>query len=138
MLRFLVMAMFLAVGSSLFAQDKGAGHKIVIGFTKNDTNQQKALLNQLSNIEEVWPDASVEVVTYNQGIDLMLASNVFASAKISRLTEKGIRFVVCGKTMERRKVSKEQLLGTAEVVEAAIPEIVLKQEAGWSYVVGGF
>lgn len=118
--------------------DNGSGHRIVIGFTQNDTNQFKAFLNQLTNLTTEWPMAQIEVVTYNQGLDLLLSSNKMVSAKVQSLAAKGVQFAACAKTMEKRKISQEQLIPQAFVVRAAIPEIVLKQEAGWSYIVGGF
>ncbi len=120
------------------AQDKGQGHRLIISFTGNDSMQMKAVLMQLSNIEEEWPEAEVEVVLYNFGLDLLLKSNNPYIAKIAALRKAGIKFVACENTMNRRKISADKLIDGISFVKAGIPEIVLKQEAGWSYIVGGF
>lgn len=140
-LRFLSAALLALVflnSHTATAQDTGKGHRIIIGFTQNDSMQMKALLNQLSNIEEEWPDAEVEVVVYNFGLDLLMLKDNPYAAKIQKLQKAGIRFVACENTMSRRKISREMLLDGIAFVKAGIPEIVLKQEAGWSYIVGGF
>lgn len=119
-------------------QDSGQGHRLVISFTRNDSNQMKAMLNQLHNITAEWPKAQYEVVAYNFGLDLLLKSNNPYAAKVAALQRKGVVFVACGNTMQKRNISVEQLLPAVPVVKAAIPEIVLKQEQGWSYIVGGY
>lgn len=124
--------------SAAFAQDTGKSHRIVFSFTSNDTMQMKAFLNQLSNVREEWPEAEIEVVAYNFGLDLMLKENNRFSAKVQSLHAKGIRFIACENTMNRRNIYHEQILPVAGFVKAGITEIVLKQEAGWSYIVGGF
>lgn len=130
--------MFLFASLGLAAQDTGKNHKIVFAFTSNDTMQMKAFLNQLSNVRDEWPDAEIEVVAYNFGIDLLLTENNRFAAKVTGLHNRGIRFIACENTMTRRKITHHQINASAGFVKAGIIEIVLKQEAGWSYIVGGF
>lgn len=128
----------LAARAQMNPQDSGQGHRLVISFTRNDSNQMKAVLNQLQNITVEWPKAQYEVVAYNFGLDLLLKSNNPYAAKVAALQRKGVVFVACGNTMQKRNISADQLLPAIPVVKAAIPEIVLKQEQGWSYIVGGY
>lgn len=128
----------MAARAQVNTRDSGQGHRLVIAFTRNDSNQMKALLNQLQNITAEWPEAQYEVVAYNFGLDFLLNSNNPYAAKIAALQRKGVVFVACGNTMQKRNISTEQLLPAIPVVKAAIPEIVLKQEQGWSYIVGGY
>ena len=52
-------------------------------------------------------------------------------------TQKGVTFAACNNTMNVRKITKEDLLPQAVVIPAAVIELALKQEAGWSYFRGG-
>lgn len=130
-----LLIMFLQVGA--FAQ--GKQHKIVFQFTNaHDTLQQKAFVKQLQNLKEHWPDAQYEVVVYNQGLELLMPSHSKHLEAVKELHSKGVRFVVCENTMKNRKIGKEAFIPIVEYVKAGIAEIVEKQEAGWSYVKGGF
>lgn len=64
---FLIMAFITLLANDASAQ--GANHKVVFQFTLADSMQQKAFSNQLKNLRKHWPDAQIEVVAYNQGID---------------------------------------------------------------------
>ncbi|MFN0203735.1 MAG: DsrE family protein [Bacteroidia bacterium] len=130
---------FLFFAMPLFAQKKQKQHKIVFQFTNaNDTLQQKAFTRQLQNITTHWPNAKIEVVAYNQGIEYLMTSKSKHAAAIKELKDKGVKFVVCENTMKQRNITKEQLLPEAETVPTGIAELVEKQEQGWSYVKGGF
>lgn len=127
-----------------FAQKQGKlkiqQHNIVFQFTNaNDTMQQKAFVNQLENLKDYWPTANIEVVIYNQGLELIMKNNLKYHQRLYALKNKGIKFIVCENTLKNRKIKKDFLeQNLVEYVQAGIAEIVLKQEMGWSYIKGGF
>jgi uncharacterized protein len=122
-----------------FTSNKPKKHRVVFQFTNaNDTLQQKAFANQLNNLVTLWPNAELEVVSYNHGLDFMMTAKSKQIDAINKLAEKGIKFMVCENTMKRQKVTKDQLLPIAVVVPSGIAEVVEKQEKGWSYIKGGF
>ena len=135
---FLLFVVLLLATQSLLAQS--APHKIVFQFTNaNDTLQQKAFVKQLENLTSHWPDAQMEVVIYNQGLELVMIKNTKYTQRLQALHAQGIRFVVCENTLKNRKISKDAFDNTyIEYVKAGIAEIVEKQEMGWSYIKGGF
>ncbi|MBX7241100.1 MAG: DsrE family protein [Bacteroidia bacterium] len=134
---FFIFILLMVFSVSSFAQKKK--HKIVFQFTNaQDTMQQKAFTNQLKNITTHWPDAQIEVVAYNHGIEYLMTSKSKHIEAIRELKSKGVRFVACENTMKQRKITKEDLIPEAETVPAGIAEIVEKQEKGWSYIKGGF
>jgi intracellular sulfur oxidation DsrE/DsrF family protein len=120
-------------------EDRGKGHKIVFQFTNGkDTLQQKAFINQLNNLKEHWPEAEYYVVVYNMGLELVMPETSVNINAVQKLHEKGVQFVVCENTMKTRKITKEQFIPQVTYVKAGIAEIVLKQEAGYTYIKGGF
>ena len=133
---FTLILFFTLSLSSGFAQ--GKEHKVVFQFTLADSLQQKAFSNQLKNLRKHWPDAQIEVVAYNQGIDFLMTKKTRHHDIIADLKSKGVRFVVCQNTMNQRNIKTEELIPEAEIVPAGIAEIVEKQEQGWSYIKGGF
>ncbi|MBK8699468.1 MAG: DsrE family protein [Saprospiraceae bacterium] len=117
---------------------QGANHKIVFQFTLADSMQQKAFSNQLKNIRKIWPEAQIEVVAYNQGIDFLLTKRSRHHDIITDLKKKGVTFMVCQNTMNQRNIKAEELIPEAAIVPSGIAELVEKQEQGWSYIKGGF
>ncbi len=132
---FLILFFTLTI-STIYAQ--GKDHKVVFQFTLADSMQQKAFSNQLKNLRKHWPDAQIEVVAYNQGIDFLMTKRTRHHDIIAELKSKGVRFVVCQNTMNQRNIKADELIPEAEIVPAGIAEIVEKQEQGWSYIKGGF
>ena len=138
-LTILFVLFFGLISIGTYAQKRQSKHKIVFQFTNaNDTIQQKAFANQLTNLTAHWPKAKYEVVVYNMGLEFLMPTKSKHIATIKALHAKGVRFVVCENTMTTRKITKEQFIPEVEYVAAGIAEIVEKQEQGWSYIKGGF
>ena len=102
------------------------------------TLQQKAIVNQLTNLTTHWPNAKYEVVIHSMGLPFVMTSKSKQMQAIKALRAKGVRFLVCENTMKNQKVTKDQLISEVEYVPVGIAEIVEKQEQGWSYIKGGF
>jgi uncharacterized protein len=77
-------------------------------------------------------------VNYNFGIEYMMLTKSKHIEAINKLHSQGVKFVVCQNTMNRLKITKDQLLPIIEIVPTGIAEIVEKQEEGWTYIKGGF
>ena len=116
----------------------GAGHKIVFQLTDNDEKSHKALNNQLKNLTEGWPDAEFEVVVHSAGINYLQKSKTNSKDVIEALAAKGVKFKACENTLRSKSIDKSDILEVAGFVPMGIAEVVLKQEAGWSYIKAGF
>jgi uncharacterized protein len=112
-------------------------HKVVIQFNDADSISQSRVVLQVQNVKTAWPNAEVEVVCLAGGLDLLTTANSKASKGVAEWSAKGVVFAACNNTMKMRKVKKEDLLSQAVVVPAAIVELSLKQEEGWSFFRGG-
>jgi intracellular sulfur oxidation DsrE/DsrF family protein len=60
------------------------------------------------------------------------------AARILQLHNSGVRFVVGTATMDLTNATKADMFPFVEFVPSSAAEIVLKQEAGWSYIKGGY
>jgi uncharacterized protein len=105
--------------------------KIVFQLTSSDTLVQKALVKQLNNALTAAPNAKIEVVCHNNGIEFLTTAKTLFAKNITDLKAKGIAFAAC-------KLSKTDVLPEAFFVPAGIIEIALKQDEGWSYLKAGF
>lgn len=109
---------------------------VVVQLTDNSTPVQKATLQQLHNLREALPDAIIELVTHSNGIDLLLKESPWHDI-LENLTEKNVKFLACQNTLNSRKIDAAQLLNFVKVIPSAIAHIVLRQQAGWSYLKAG-
>ncbi len=132
-----ISAIFLAFTIRQAEQKKT--HRVVFQFTNAlDSAQQKSITGQLDNLITVWPDAEIEVVIHGKGVGLVMTNKTSQADAIKTLKSKGIKFVVCENTIRLNKLDKADFMAEVGYVPAGIAEIVMKQEAGWSYVKGGF
>lgn len=137
---FWVLAFWCVASLPSFSQKpkKMKEHAIVFHLATPDTAAYRALTNQLNNVLEVWPTAKLEVVVHNKGIGFMKKEGNVLISQIEALTQKGVVFAVCENTMKSQKITKDQILPTAQYVPVALIELALKQEEGWSYIKAGF
>ena len=133
MKRNLGIILLLLIAVSGFAQ-----HKIVFQLATDLEKEQSSLPRQLNNVLNYWPDADIEVVVHSAALDFMIKEKSIAKDEIAALMQRGVKFAVCRNTMERRKVTEAEIIDGALIVPVGIAEIVEKQEAGYSYIKGGY
>lgn len=81
----------------------------------------------------------IEVVGHNAGLGIMLAKNRAAADRVAKLAALGpaVRFAACRNSMRHQQVTEADLTAGVQTVPSGTAEVVLKQEAGWSYVKTG-
>lgn len=136
------LLLLIALLSSTFAfsqqTDGEKQHKIVIQFVASDSLSQYSLIGNIKNLKEAMPKAQIEVVFHSGGILMIVSEKTKYSKELQDYVEnKGVTLVGCQNTMKARKLTKDQLLPFAGTVPSGVAEVVLKQEAGWSYLKGG-
>ena len=132
---FSIVAIFLFI-TSTFAQQKQ--HKIVFDFTKADTASFSTMVRHAKNIMSKTGNAKLEIVCHGPGLDLLLKDKSTVQKEIEELNKLKVIFAACNETMKRRGIDKSQLLPQATIVPAAILEISLKEQEGWSYIKEGY
>ena len=118
--------------SGIYAQQKQ--HKIVFDFTKADTASFSTIVRHAKNIISMTGNAKLEIVCHGPGLDLLMNEKTTVQKEIEELNKLKVVFAACNETMKRRGIDKSQLLSQAIIVPAAILEISLKQQEGWSYI----
>jgi len=87
--------------------------------------------NLLAELGEDQVDA--EVVTNSEGVKALLKAGPGAE-RIDELSAKGVRFVLCSKSLKAMGLEKAEFVTIAEVVPSGTGELVKKQAEGWAYV----
>jgi intracellular sulfur oxidation DsrE/DsrF family protein len=120
----------------IFAQS--TEHKIVFDFTKADTASFTTMMRQLGNITRAAPNSKLEVVCFGPGLDILTKDKTSVQKQIEELSTKfNVVFAACEASMQRRGVSKDQLIPSATTVPLASLELSSKQQQGWSYIKAG-
>ena len=112
-------------------------HKVVMQVSKVDPAAQLKVIGQINNILEALPNTKIEVVCHSEGLLMLVTAQSRVADHIKTLHEKGVVFAACKNTMKRNNLTKEDLLPESITVPSGLAEIILKQEAGWTYLKAG-
>jgi uncharacterized protein len=138
-LLFLVLTIaFLAPSVSAQKIVSTKAHKVVFQVTSNDTLVHKATIKQINNMLTAAPNAKIEVVCHNNGIEMVTTAKTKQAANITELKAKGVVFAACENTLRERKIEKTEIVSESIFVPSGVLEVVMKQEKGYSYLKAGF
>lgn len=130
-LLFLPVALLLTT----FAAAQPAPYKVVFDMTSKDTVNQQSLIRELGIILDANPGASLEVVFYGQGLDLVLRDRSAYQPAVQKLIAgKKVDFKVCAISMKRQNIDPAQLLPGVQTVPDGIYELISRQRDGWGYI----
>jgi len=134
--------MLFTLGTGLgVAQAADKPHKAVYHLNSADIETQKDVLRNANNhISAVGKDnVDLRIVMHAGGVSMLRKAKTDESLKsqIDELKIKGVKFVICKKTLERGNIDyKKDLYDVSEsdLVPSGVAEIALLQEKGFSYV----
>ena len=137
--RSIVMTMLGAIG---LAAARGAQaqvskrHRVVLDLTADVPERWDGALRNAENVRKAFGPENVEVqfVVHGKAYPLLQKTNTEMENRLRDLTTGGVRLSLCQNTMRRFNVTKESLFPFVDTVDAAMAELVRKQEAGWAYV----
>jgi uncharacterized protein len=133
MKRLFLLSLMLVACALTYGQSKPV--KIVFDITSKDTLTHQAVIRHVTGMAKSYPDSKFEVVIYGGAISMVTQEKSSVSKSIQQLgTNPNVAFKVCGETMKRYQVTKEQLVPGVQVVPDAILEIVMRQGEGWGYI----
>ena len=117
--------------------DAGKGHRVVFQFVASDQPSQKALIGNLNNLLDFWPETEIEVVFHGPGFTMVTADAPYPELLRAFVDKHSVRLVVCENTLRSHQLTKADLLPFVGTVPVAIAELILKQELGWAYIKAG-
>jgi hypothetical protein len=139
MMRFTVLC-FLAsfIYTSTMAQNNELKHKIVIQLNTADTSAWSSTIGNIKNLQKLWPNnIIVEVVVHGKALDLLVAAKTHLANEVIEMSKTNVQFSACENSMRKHHIEKTDLLTIANTVPSGVAEVILKQEAGWSYLKAG-
>lgn len=139
MMRFTVLC-FLAsfIYTSTMAQNNELKHKIVIQLNTADTSAWSSTIGNIKNLQKLWSNnIIVEVVVHGKALDLLVAAKTHLANEVIEMSKTNVQFSACENSMRKHHIEKTDLLTIANTVPSGVAEVILKQEAGWSYLKAG-
>lgn len=107
-------------------------------YVLNEADDKK-IRGILRNINNVLSDPRlksklhIEVIAFSDGVEMYKKANDYQELLIA-LKDKGVVFAQCEKTMEERKIKKNELFDFVNYVPSGNGEIILRQYEGWAIV----
>lgn len=114
----------------------GKRYRAVFDLTGDTPERWDAALRNVENLRKALGPGNVEaqVVVHGKAYPLLQKTNAAMEQRLRGLREGGVRLSLCRNTMKRFDVAQGSLFPFAETVDAAVAELVRKQEAGWAYL----
>ena len=129
------------LGAALFSGQRAAAaesrkHRVVFDLSTESAERWDAALRNVENLRRLFGPENVEaqVVVHGRAYPLLQTTNAAMEGRLRGLAAGGVRLSLCQNTMKRYNVTRESLFPFADTVDAAVAELVRKQEAGWAYL----
>jgi uncharacterized protein len=114
-------------------------HHIVVDLTTVISDGWALTLSNVEGLKKYFKDdAEIEFIVHGPAVSMLHRDDDDFAVRIRRLHEAGVRFVVGTSTLDSSHATKADMFPFVEYVPSATAEIILKQEAGWSYPKGGY
>lgn len=101
-----------------------------------DNKKIRGMLRNINNVlhdQRLEGKLHIEVIAFGDGVEMYKKSNNYGSL-LNALKAQGVLFAQCSKTMEERKIGKEELYDFVHYVPSGNGEIILRQYEGWAVV----
>jgi len=111
-------------------------HRVVLDLTADTAERWDGALRNAENVRKAFGPEHVQVqlVVHGKAYPLLQKTNTEMEARLRGLSEGGMRLSLCQNTMKRFNVTRDSLFPFVDTVDAAMAELVRRQEAGWAYV----
>jgi uncharacterized protein len=128
------LALAPALGHAQPSQPQGK-YKVVLQVSDGDPAKWNLALNNARNIQTDLgkENVDVEIVAYGPGLPMLKADSKIAD-RLAQALDNNVGLVACENTMRNTKVTKNDMYGGIQYVEAGVVHIMKRQREGWAYV----
>jgi uncharacterized protein len=131
----LLLSIFSAAQSPLPAH-----HRVVIEVATVWSDGWALTLGNAERLQQSFGQGNVEIeiVLHGPAVAMVHKGDTDFRARIEQLASKGVVFVACGTSLRLGGTPASELFPFTRIVDSGVAEVVRKQEAGWSYLKGGY
>jgi hypothetical protein len=141
---FLLLASLVAsgqVGQEPLNEDKPfAEVHVILQVSQNDATRYGLVLDIANNLTKHYGGqdmVDIEIVAFGPGVPLMFAQDNERQARIESLMDHGVRFYVCGNTLdtiERRTKTRPAVIPGVETVQTGVAFMIAEIGKGYVHV----
>ena len=137
-------ALSLLYLSSATAQEPLSEHKpfadthVILQVSNADPVRYRTVLDIANNLSKHYGGqdmVDIEIIAFSAGVPLVFANDNPNAARISSLQEHGVRFYVCGNTLdtiERKERQRPDVLPGVEVVQTGVAFMIEEIKRGYT------
>jgi intracellular sulfur oxidation DsrE/DsrF family protein len=118
--------------------------KAIYHISTADPDKLRGALDEVEILLSVYAKSGrtlrLEIIANAEGLNLLRADTSTASERVQALQQdyKNVKFLACGKTIERLQLKNNlltvPLLPGVDVVPSALDQVILRMQDGWSYI----
>jgi intracellular sulfur oxidation DsrE/DsrF family protein len=133
--RVLSALLFAVALASPFAAHADGKKHLILQVSDNDPAKWNLALNNAENVQQAFgkDNVDVEIVAYGPGLNMLKADSKVA-ARLNKALDQNVGLMACGNTMRKMKLTKSDIVGGAQFVDAGLTHIMKRQSEGWNYV----
>jgi hypothetical protein len=111
--------------------------RVIIQVSAADPRMWAQAVNYSENLRGLLgkDNVDVEIVALGAGIGLLKLDSPHAT-RVSEYLRMGVRFTACGSTMQRQKLTRDDMLPDIDYAPGGILRIIERQREGWTYIKG--
>ena len=114
-------------------------YKAIMQLTSGEADVFKSAVSQLNNLMKALPGAvEIELVCHGRSFPFLLKENNLYLPLLNQLICNKVAVVACENMLQANNIPLADLAPGVTTVRAAIAELVVKQQQGWSYIKAGF
>jgi intracellular sulfur oxidation DsrE/DsrF family protein len=113
---------------------------VILQVSQADTNRHSLTLDIANNLSKHYGGqdmVDIEIVAFGPGVPLLFAKDNPQRDRIKSLMEHGVRFFVCGNTLdtiERRTSSRPEIVNGVELVQTGVAFMIDEIQRGYVHV----
>lgn len=129
----ILLTLIAALG--LFAED-GKKYHVIFEMSAGEQPRLEGVIRNIDNLKiALGPEnVTVELVLHGGAILSFAKDKTTLASEWDRLAKSGVTLLACNNSLKMRNIPKDTLLPNIKVVDAAVAELVRKQQAGWQYI----
>lgn len=122
----------------------GQDMKAIYHISTADPDKLRGALDEIEILLSVYAKSgrtlNLEIIANAEGLNLLRADTSPASERVHAMQQdyKNVKFLACGKTIERLQLKTNMqavpLLPGVAVVPSALDQVILRMQTGWSYI----
>lgn len=114
-------------------------YKAIMQLTSGEADVFKSAVSQLNNLMKALPGAvEIELVCHGRSFPFLLKENNLYLPLLNQLICNKVAVAACENMLQANNIPLADLAAGVTTVRAAIAELVVKQQQGWSYIKAGF